>query len=139
MDKLKNRDKQTIERFLKLSPDYQDDNIRSAVVDAIAIEEVPAELQDRLIKITNAKDYTEAISYIGLPADEKAFVTEVYATCNNYYINGANFSLVAGYLNGKITSLLNKGKDMTARDHQLAGMLTIFKHSYYYWNNTKIE
>lgn len=54
MDELKNRDKQTIERFLKLSPDYQDDNIRSAVVDAIAIEEVPAELQDRLIKITNA-------------------------------------------------------------------------------------
>lgn len=137
LDKLKNRDRETIDKFLKLSPKFQDDNVRKNAADAIIVQEVPAGLEDRLTKIIYAKEYTEVISYLDIPEVEKEFITEVYATCNDYYINKADFVQVAGYLNGKITSLLTKGKDMTAEDQRLACMFTIFKHSYYYWHGTK--
>jgi hypothetical protein len=137
VDKLKNKDRQTIDKFLKLSPKFQDENVRNAAVDAIVATEVPDELKDKAIKITNAKDYIEGISYLDLAVDEKAIVTEVFATCNDYYVNKADFVQVASYLNSKIISLFDKGENMTVRDQQFACMFTILKHSYYYWHGAK--
>lgn len=136
-EKLRNRDRETIDKLLKLSPALQDDNVRKEAVDAAVAMEIPDELKERLTKITYAKDYVEAISYLDMPADKKAFVTEVFATCNDYYANEADFEQVAGYLNDKIALLLNKGKDITIEEQRLAYTFTIFKHSYYYWHGTK--
>lgn len=137
LNKLMNKDRATIDKFLKLKPQFQDEAVRNAAVNVVAGVTVSDELKERLVKIVNAKDYAEGISYLNISADAKALVTEVYATCNDYYINKAGFELVAGYLNGKITSLLNKGKDMKAEDRKLARMFTVLKHSYYYWHGTK--
>jgi len=46
----------------------------------------------------------------------------------------ADFEQVAGCLNGKITYLLNKGKDTAPEDIKLARTFTTYKHSYYYWH-----
>ncbi len=137
LDKLKNKDRETIDKFLKLNPIFQDDNVREDAVDAIVATEVPAEFEDGITKIVYAKNYSEVISYLDIPADEKALVTEVFATCNDYYMNEVNFLTVADYINSKITFLLSKGKDMTEGDQRLACLFTIFKHSYYYWHGTK--
>lgn len=61
-------------------------------------------------------------------------VTDVYNTCENYFANDASFESVAGFINGKIISLLNKGKDATPEDIKLARTFTLYKHSYYYWH-----
>ena len=136
-EKLNNRDWETVDKLLKLSPVLQDEQVRKEAVDAAVAMEVTDELKEKFVKITRAEDYKEAISYLDMPADKKAFVTEVFATCNDYYTNEADFTVVAGYLNDKITDLLKKGKDITIEDQRLAYTFTIFKHSYYYWHGTE--
>ena len=138
-DKLINKDRETIDKFLKLRPNLQDDNIRKQAVDALIAEaeEFSIEVKDKIAKIINAENYSDAISYLNASTEETVILTEVYSTCNNYFINNADFGQVAGYINGKITYLLNKGKDMTVQDQRLACTFTVLKHSYYYWHSTK--
>lgn len=137
LNKFMERDRETIDKFLKLNPEFKDDNVRKDAVDAFVAAEIPEGLKESLIKITYAKDDEEAMSYLDLSHGAKALVTEVHATCNEYYLKEADFKEVAGYLNDKITFLLKKGKDITTEDQQLAAMFTVLKHSYYYWYGTK--
>ncbi len=134
INKLLNKDPETWDAFLKLDPGFQEDHKRAEAVNSIIQYTITSEEQKKLDAIKAAKSPDEIIALTGLSPVNKDFILDAFNTYLSMRKNNTSVEEVANFANSKIKYIHHDTKAPLDKEQKtMMLMLTILKHSDYYW------
>jgi len=124
-----------LERIVQISSDCQpiDPETQTQIIENLRQGLTLSNYQENLLKYKNISR-EELFSGNGTSVDAEYYVgvyDEVITLKNN---SGNSITTILNFFNRKLSELLNNNEPMDSLKTSKLGFLSVFKHSYYYWN-----